>query len=110
MNTLKREERNINMKNSIKIKELEEELLGVEDAEYREQLEEDIEALKNYEKGVCFWCGEVCDLSDLYHTNLDGCLCEHCIEEIRSRGERIKVGESYYYCEDEIEAMENEED
>lgn len=89
------------MKNSEKIKELE----NLEDKD--EQTLEDIEGLKNYEKGVCFWCEEVYDLSDLYHTNLEGCLCEHCIEAIRSRGEKIKVGDSYYCCEDEIEEMEN---
>jgi hypothetical protein len=95
------------MSNSEKIRELEEQLKVVESEEEKEQILEDIEGLKNYEKCVCFWCEEVYDLSDLYHTNLEGCLCEHCIEAIRSRGEKIKVGDSYYCCEDEIEEMEN---
>jgi hypothetical protein len=95
------------MSNSEKIRELEEQLKVVESEEEKEQILEDIEGLKNYEKGVCFWCEEVYDLGDLYHTNLEGCLCEHCIEAIRSRGEKIKVGDSYYCCEDEIEEMEN---
>lgn len=90
------------MKNSEKIKELEE----LEEKD--EQTLEDIEGLKNYEKGVCFWCEDVFELSEIYHTNL-GPLCSHCIEAIRSRGEKIKVGDSYYYCEDEIEAMEDDE-
>ena len=89
-----------NMKNSEKIKELE----ALEEKD--EQTLEDIEGLKNYEKSVCFWCNDVYDLSELYHTNLEGCLCMHCIEAIRSRGEKIKVGDSYYYCEDEIKEME----
>jgi hypothetical protein len=91
------------MKNSEKIKELE----ALEEKD--EQTLEDIEGLKNYEKSVCFWCGDVFELSYLYHTNLKGCLCKHCIEAIRSRGEKIKVEDSYWCCEDEIEAMEDDE-
>ena len=91
------------MKNSEKIKELES--LGFQD----EQTQEEIQGLKEYTKGVCFWCEEVYDLEELYHTNLEGCLCQHCIEAIRSRGEKVKVGESFYYCEDEIQAMDEEE-
>lgn len=91
------------MTHSEKIRELES--LDYQD----EQTQEDIEGLKTYEKSVCFWCNEVYDLSDLYHTNLNGCLCKHCIEAIQSRGEKIKVGESYYYCEEEIQEMEDDE-
>ena len=91
------------MTHSEKIRELEN--LDYQD----EETKEDIEGLKNYEKSVCFWCNEVYDLSDLYHTNLKGCLCKHCIEAIQSRGEKIKVGDSYWCCEDEIEAMEDDE-
>lgn len=91
------------MTHSEKIREL-------ENSDYQdEETKEDIEALKNYEKSVCFWCGDVFELGDLYHTNLKGCLCKHCIEAIQSRGEKIKVGESYYYCEEEIQEMEDDE-
>ena len=89
-----------------KIKELKEELLRVEDEEEKKQILEDIEALINYEKGVCCLCGDVLELGELYHTNLDGCVCACCIDELRSRGEKIRVGESFYFCEDELKEME----
>lgn len=90
------------MKNLEKIRQLEEELKQVEDEEIRQQIEEDIQGLKDYEKGVCCWCEDAYELSELYHTNL-GAMCQHCIDAIRSRGEKIKVEDSYWCCEDELE-------
>lgn len=39
----------------------------------------------------CIWCGEEYPSDELHDTDLDGKMCDHCIEAIISRGEDIAV-------------------
>ena len=54
----------------------------------------------------CWWCEDEMEIEELYHTTM-GALCEHCIAYLRSRGEKMMVGEPYYCPEDdEVEYVE----
>ena len=41
----------------------------------------------------CEWCGEETPIGELHNTNY-GHICDYCIQEIKSRGEKIRIEES----------------
>ena len=45
------------------------------------------------EMAVCEWCGEEYPISELQREKDLGMLCEHCIQAIESRGEKLYLSD-----------------
>ena len=45
----------------------------------------------NDEMIKCIWCGDEFATDEVHETDLGGCMCDHCIQAVISRGEDIAV-------------------
>ena len=67
---------------------------------YEESLSTDKEISESFEDEIaCEWCGEMTPVEEIYNTD-HGCLCDYCIQAIKSHGEPISIVYNSDWCDD----------